>query len=408
MNSLVMGRRIRVASAFLLVLGSIAVALPVRAEIALRVAAGPQADEIKAFVRATDESGPLSGLGPEDFVVTLDGAPIGPFGLTLPSTEDPTQRASIVIVANHEIGQPPTQPQVYVSLIERLVPGDFAAVILLGRGEISWLPFRSIDGGAHSQQIVNFLETGQSGIARIVETSILNFTNQSKRGLHHALAQFENSADKLPDGPKAIVNWSIPTRDFDRIIGRASQDDVSIFTRPLLERPEFVTQAEAQKAIADSTGGVAVAVGFGSGSAIPVIASWLKDGYQLTIPATVADDCDLHMLEVTVDAQVASAPFVRCDATPDFKLFPVLWNADPGLIVSETLRVTGMTSPAPIAAYSGKYSIGCNGTFTAEPGYIQPDEEICMRHMNSGEWGLTQIFIGGIEFAFRSSTSPPP
>ena len=79
--------------------------------------------------------------------------------------------------------------------------------------------------------------------------------------------------------------------------------------------------------------------------------------YQLTIPATVADDCDLHMLEVTVDAQVASAPFVRCDATPDFKLFPVLWNADPGLIVSETFRVTGMTSPAPIAVYSGKYSI---------------------------------------------------
>ena len=296
------------------------------------------------------------------------------------------------------------------------MPGDFVAVILLGIGregrniaQISWLPFRIPDGGVHSEQIVNFLETGQSGIARILDAAVLTL---SKRGLNHALAQFENNADRLPDGPKAIVSWSIPTRDFDRIIGRANRDDVSIFTRHLVYRAAFVTkaviQAQAQKAVADRTGGVAVPVGSGSGPAMPVIASWLKDGYQLTIPANVADDCDLHMLEVTVGEQAASSPFVRCDATPDWKGFPIRWNVDPGFIVSEAFPVTGITSPAPIEIHSGKYSIGCSGAFTSEPGYIQPDEEICMRHMNSDGWGSTRLFIGGIEFSFNSSTSLEP
>jgi hypothetical protein len=417
MNQLLTGRRICVAKTLLLLLSGTLISLPAHAEIGLRVDAKQQGDPIEAYVLATDEGGALSGLAAEDFAVTLDGAPIGPFELTLPPRQDPTQKVSVVIVARHLIGQPAFHAQAYEVLLRRLAPGDFAAVVLLGFGvdegrriaQISLLPFRVIDGGAHSEQIADFLESGQSSVARVI--SDISPGELSRRGLNHALAQFERHVARLPSGPRAIVTWSIPAEDFGGFIDRAIHNDVSIFTRHLDGRDVSPAVFEAHKAVADNTGGVVVEVLPDSGSAIRVIASWLKDGYRLTIPAAAADDCELHMLEVTVGVQVTSAPFVRCDATPAPLYFPTRYHVLPDRRVrSDAATITGITSPAPVAVYYGQYSIGCGEAFTSEPGYILPDQQICVRHVHDGMNGrtLTTLYIGGVESRFYSSRGIEP
>jgi hypothetical protein len=164
--------------------------------------------------------------------------------------------------------------------------------------------------------------------------------------------------------------------------------------------------------------------GLGCGRSIPVASALLillgnfavaRPGYaDLAVrvaasPQTVADDCDLHMLEVTVGAEVASAPFVRCDATPEPLFFPTQWNVRLSeMRVSDALPIEGLTSPAPIAVHDGEYSIGCSETFTSEPGYILPGQEICVRHMHDPGRVVTRLFVGGVESRFVATGAIEP
>ena len=98
MNPLLIGRRVRIPSALLLLLGSTLIAMPGHAEVGLRVESQPIAAPIDAYVRVTAGGDPVTGLTPADFTVTLDGAPVEQFALTLPPSQDSTQKVSVVIV----------------------------------------------------------------------------------------------------------------------------------------------------------------------------------------------------------------------------------------------------------------------------------------------------------------------
>ncbi len=88
-------------SALWLLLATVFVAVPAWAEVELRVEAQPISDPIQAFVTVTDANGDLvAGLTAADFAVTLDGVPvvIQPSDLTLPPSQDPNQKVSVIFV----------------------------------------------------------------------------------------------------------------------------------------------------------------------------------------------------------------------------------------------------------------------------------------------------------------------
>ena len=64
----------------------------------------------------------VSGLEPTDFVVTIDGVSTDRFTLTLPPSQDATQKVSILIIAN-------IFDSALAQLIRQLDSGDFAAVV---------------------------------------------------------------------------------------------------------------------------------------------------------------------------------------------------------------------------------------------------------------------------------------
>jgi hypothetical protein len=397
------------------VLAALLVADVAGAEVGIRVDARPRSGPIEAYVLPTGDNGPISDLGAEDFLVTIDGAPIGPFGLTLPPRQDPAQKLSIVIMARTGLrgAFPVADVEVYEAMVRQLAPGDFVAVVLLAYGagvegqrdsSVSVLPFRQIDGGAHTAQIMDFLNTSHSSLAE--EYSDFFWPRYVELGMHYALNQFERRALRLPSGPKAIVTWSISTIGLEEAVARANRNGVSVFTRNLTGRHTYPEYYAGQRALADNTGGVVVEVQPNSGSAMPVIASWLKDGYRLTIPTGVVDDCEIHMLEISVRGMASSAQFSRCDTIPDVIDFPSQVSVAGGsTVTSAALRVRGIGSPTPVSVVRGEYSIGCSQTFTSEPSYVQPGEAICVRHRAASRPGarsLTRLIIGGMPSWFES------
>jgi hypothetical protein len=313
------------------------------------------------------------------------------------------------------VPHPVNDAENYQALVRQLAPGDFVAVVLLGYGvsgdrrvgEVTVLPFRQIDGGAHTAQVVDFLNTSQSSLAQTF--SDISFSALTNRGIQHALDQFVRPAFPLPEGPRAIVTWQVSTQRLEETVARANRNGVSFFTRNLVSHQTYPEIYSAQQTLADNTGGVVVEVLPGSGPAMRVVASWLKNGYRLTIPTAVADDCELHMLEVTTHGMTATAPFSRCDAIPD----PIKFSRQNGvargsIVISEARRVRGIGSPAPVSVVRGEYSIGCTQTFTSEPGYIQPGQAVCVRHNANlpGGQSFTDLIIGGVTSRFVSRVAP--
>ena len=141
------------------------------------------------------------------------------------------------------------------------------------------------------------------------------------------LSNLSSTQGRLPIGTRSIVTWSVSPFyeeiDADDLFGNANRYGSVDFHETSRGRKVLLPRSfAAQRALAAGTGGVVVEVSPNSGSAMPVVASWLKDGYRLTIPAASVNDCGLHMLEVTVRGESASTPFVRCDASPYWVYFP--------------------------------------------------------------------------------------
>ena len=409
MNPLLIGRRVRIPSALLLLLGSTLIATPGHAEVGLRVESQPIAAPIDAYVRVTAGGVPVTGLTPADFTVTLDGAPVEQFALTLPPRQDSTQKVSVVIVIREDRYYPTPG---FKSLIRQLRIGAFVSVVKYWGdieqyrfGGLSVLPFTELDDGSGTEQVNNFIRAQPAFNQLGTRHSLVD-------GLIAALSEFEAASATLPDGPKVIVTLDccVGSTRLSDLVASANAGGIAIFNTGPAEWAPYREVVAYTKALAANTGGIRVKLPAGAlpQDALPTMSSWLNHGYRVSIPDSAIGDCNRHKLAVTVGGESTGVVFSRCDTTPEpFGFTDRLDAAVAKRVRSNSVTITGIDTAAPIRVIGGEYSIGCNTTFTSEPGSILPGESVCVRHTTAASGGLevgTLLIVGGVSGWFVSST----
>ena len=95
------------------------------------------------------------------------------------------------------------------------------------------------------------------------------------------------------------------------------------------------------------------------------------------------------------------------DTTPDaFAFFAARGVAANSVIVSNTVKVTGISANAAISVANGEYSIGCTATFTTVAATIANNATVCVRHTSAtlGNADVTTTLnVGGVAANFTSS-----
>jgi hypothetical protein len=394
-----------------------AIAATAYADISLRVESRPISGRIEAYVRVRAGGELVAGLAPGDFVLALDGTPVDRFGFGLPPAQDAAQQLSIILVLadGRAVGSA-------IPAISHLPQGTFIAVVRAKYepgDPTPWLalhPFTRVDGATGSQELAEFLQLS------IYDLAMLRFGSRTPHldFLSAGLDQRETPGITLPPGPKAIVlvgngryieSWSGLTQS--GLIARANRLGVPVFTigtEDFSDRPEVNA---VMAAVARDTGGRYLRGDTAQllGKAFLRIWDLLRSAHRLAIAATRVTDCDPHMLEVTVRGETASAPFVRCDTTPDPLAFRTREGAQPdSQVVSNAAKVTGIESPVLIKVYGGRYSLGCDSHFTKLPGIAHAGDRVCLSHRASsagGELTATTLIVGGVASHFYSTTRVP-
>lgn len=109
-------------------------------------------------------------------------------------------------------------------------------------------------------------------------------------------------------------------------------------------------------------------------------------------------------------AVVTASPLADVvDTTPD----PFFFDDVPGTVArgstqtSNTVTITGIRTPSPVSIQGGVYSID-GGGFTADPGVIQNNQTVTVRHVASAVGNTatdTTLTIGGVSDTFTSVTA---
>lgn len=390
------------------------------AGVELRVESMPIVQPIDAYILVTDGESPVAGLTAEDFSITLDGNALEEFEFSLPPSQDPSQNVSVVIVA--PASQSGTTSD-YPALIDELDVGDHVSIVKYFyyrsvdflNGRLAILPFTRIDGGMGSNAIAEFLGSGWPPEFTLSSLRPVFFHQALLAGLR----EFDRPSVGLPDGPRGIVTASTSTGfpSLSTVIAAANANGIPIFNAGWATQNSYPDADARSTALAIKTGGVRVPIAEGESSAdaLAKMASWLENGYHITIPQDAVTDCNPHILEVSAGGESISVSFVRCDTTPELFDFADLTNVAVGTtVVSEPAVITGIETATPVTVMDGEYSIGCGSSFTSEPGWIMPGESVCLRHTSAPQGGLEvyTLFIAGGESAwFASSTifqAPPP
>jgi hypothetical protein len=101
---------------------------------------------------------------------------------------------------------------------------------------------------------------------------------------------------------------------------------------------------------------------------------------------------------------------VACDTTPNAFDFVSQTNLGVSVVAtSNTITVAGINANAVVTVSNGFYSIGCDGTFTADAGNIAPGQTVCVRHTTSASVitsVTTTLTIGGVAGTFTTTTAP--
>ena len=96
-------------------------------------------------------------------------------------------------------------------------------------------------------------------------------------------------------------------------------------------------------------------------------------------------------------------------AQPTPIAFTEVCGQAPGVLVeSDSVSITGINAPVPIAVINGEYSINGSG-YTAEPGEVAFGQTVSVRHHAATEDGgmtSTILHVGGIRAVFSSNTGP--
>ena len=391
-----------------------------RADIDLRVESRPIVQAIEAYVLVTDGESPIAGLAAGDFSITLDGMALAEYEFSLPPSQDPSQNVSIVVVA--QTARFPSA-SVYNALIDELDVGDYVSVVkyqgdieMSRSGGVEILAFTQVDGGAGSDALRAFL---QSSLSQSFGRPVFFY-----QALLAGVGEFERPAASLPDGPKAIVTAADGGgfNSLSEVIASANANSIPIFNVGYASSDPYPDSVARSRSLAENTGGFRVPLPAEASleGALAIMASWLENGYRITIPQDAVTDCNPHVLEVTTGGETTNITFVRCDTTPERFDFPWMQDVAVGTkVVSEAAIITGIETAVPVNVLDGEYSIGCGSTFTSEPGWILPGESVCLRHTTAASGGLevsTLLIVGGEAAWFTSSTilpasppsSPPP
>jgi hypothetical protein len=261
------------------------------------------------------------------------------------------------------------------------------------------IPFTTIDdGGANDQALQDAVLSDYPGDG----SNILDATNLG-------VEQFASAT--LPDGPKAVilVTDGIDTHSdsgADDVIGAANDESIPIFTigvgDPNANATDLLTD------LAFDTGGqyFPAPTEDDIADAYASVSTLISTEYLITINDTSITDCAEHELEVEVNGESNSVLFTRriCDTVPDAFSFATARNVNPGeTVTSPAVTISGIEVPAHISVIQGQYSIGCNGTFTRDPGTISNGQTVCVRSQASNTAGATKtstLTIGGVAGTF--------
>jgi VWFA-related protein len=388
-----------------------------RADVNLRVEARPADEPIDVNVRVTDDINgtPVIGLDASDFLVTIDGESVTIGGLTLPPEQDAAQTVSVVFAMDYSgsvvNAALPQMQQAIIEFAESMRDGDQIAIIKFNdtnpaRASVV-LPFTTVDHGANNALIEAAVLEDYPGDG----TNILD-------ALDLAVNQFVSPPTALPVGPKAVIlvsdggeNNSLVTES--EVVALANANSIPLFMIGVGDLANLGNE-ELLTSLSTETGGQYYPTSTDEEiqAAYADISLLLTQEYLITIPNGIAD-CAVHVLEVTVAGQAApaSAQFTRrtCDTEPNAFTFTSLTNLrTDSSATSNSVTVTGIEVPAQIAVLQGRYSIGCNDTFTTDPGTISDGQTVCVRHQTSelpSTSQTTTLTIGGVAGTFTSTTA---
>ncbi len=291
--------------------------------------------------------------------------------------------------------------------------GDQAAILKFN-GELGVSivqPFIAIDHGVNSAALE----------AAVMEDYPGSGTTYLRCPRNLPLNILSTPPNPLPAGPKAIIlvsdaaeNSSVATEL--EVITHANDNSIPIFTIGVgsFNGPNRI---ERLTNLAELTGGVFLPAPNDAeiAEAYETISQLLNNEYLLTIASGITD-CAEHTLEIAVVGQAtpASATFTRrdCDVMPD----PFSFTSQTGLntdiqATSNTITITGIDIDVEIDAANGRYSVGCNGTFTSDPGTISNGQTVCVRHTTSTAFSATSVTtltVGDASATFTTTTRSEP
>jgi VWFA-related protein len=392
---------------------------PAFAQVEVRVEARPVSDPIEAYIKVTDGSGPVSGLTSADFRIFVDGEEvlIQPEDLTLPPGEGGEQHVSVVFVMDYSGSVQSTALETLQTAVKDFVNamevGDEAAIVKFNDtlGVTVVQEFLPIDGAGNPNNLL--LEAAVDSDYSGTGTPLLD-------ALLAAVNQFVTPPHNLPAGPKAIIlvsdggeNQSDATES--EVVALANEHSIPIFTIGVGDTGQ-PGRTELMEGLAGESGGIYyppspddqhIAEAYAS------ISELLSNEYLITFASSLTD-CNSHELRVEVTGHAPAIVFFTrrtCDTEPDnFVNFASQTGVEPSATVtSNTQTIMGLSDgvPAHISVLQGSYSIGCNGTFTNDPGTIADGETVCVRHQAAANFGnsrTTTLTIGGIAGTFTSTT----
>lgn len=386
--------------------------VPAMAAVNLRVEGRPADQPIQAFVRVTDDvtGDPIEGLTAGDFTVTIDGDPVTISGVTLPPDQSATQRVSIIFAMDYSLSvttvAEDAMEQAVINFVAEMAAGDQVAIIKFNDTNPSRasvvLPFTAVSANNAAIDAAVLSDYPGDGT---------NLLDALELGVNH----FLNPPAPLPAGPKAIVLISDGGENESEIsefevVDLASANSIPIFTIGVgdLTIPRRVT---LMTNLATETGGqfFPTATDEEIAEAYATIELLLTSEYLVTIPNGITD-CAVHTMEVTVMGQTATADFTRriCDAEPNPFSFAAQTDLEPSTAAtSDAVTMSGLEVESHVSVILGEYSIGCNGTFTDNPGTIADGETVCVRQTTAGNFSTsktTTLTIGGMAGTFTTTT----
>jgi VWFA-related protein len=413
----VSGADMTVWAAVVALVAAFALATPAHANVDVRVESRPVSGPVQVYVKVTDSSGPVSGLTSADFGIFEDNVqiPLQPTDLTLPPSQGGAQHVSVIFVMDYSGTVQSTALDALEQAVKDFVnlemqPGDEAAIIKFNnsRGVSLVQDFVPIDGQGQPNNLA--LEAAVDHPYSGTGTPLLD-------ALLLAVNEFASPPHVLPPGPKAILlvsdggeNQSSAT--LDDVIALANENSLPIFTIGVGD----VTQpgrTELMQGLGDETGGLYFPPAQSDedvGLAYAAIAELLSNEYLITYSSGITD-CAAHALRVEVTGrQPVTTHFARrtCDTEPDPFSFATQTGVEPNATVtSNTETITGIEVDAHISVIQGSYSIGCNGTFTTNPGEISNGDTVCVQQQASPNFSTsrtTTLTIGGVAKTFKTTT----